>query len=353
MKGRQVIVVPARIDEPRRGFSMIELLVTLVLGMIAIIVMMQILSSYEGRKRTTTGGDSAQSNGALAIHGLQRDLQQAGMGLNADSIIGCDVTLGTGVTVSGMGPVVINHPNIPAGDANTDTLLVSYGSSDDAPEGTLIVAQDALANTYSLVGVSSASSPSYSAGDKVIAHPADRPATCAATLETVTGLSGNEVTVNSSTAGRMGGTLFNLGPSPTVLAYAVRSAQLTVCNYSANNCGGTYNAAHWVPIASNLVSLRAQYGSDGSGADGVVDTWDQATPASTSSCEWVRTRAVRLALVTRNAQLETSNVASAPSWSASAAVPIDLSNDSNWQRYRYKTFETTVPLRNMTWLKSC
>lgn len=341
---------------PRRGFSLIELLVTLVLGMVAIVVMMQILSAAEGRKRTTTGGDSAQTNGALALYELQRGLRQAGEGLNEGSVIGCNVTLRSGVTVSNMGPVVINHSSILSGDANTDTLLLFYGSSSDAPEGDKIEGKPTTAS-YTLAGFAAASMPSFAVGDRVIAQAAARPSPCGLSMESVTAVSGSTVTVGAGIAGTTGGNLFNLGPSPVVLAYAVRNGRLTVCDYMVNNCGAaTLNTAHWVPVAGNVVSLRAAYGRDTTNTttpkmDGTVDVFDQTSP--TTQCAWIRMRAVRIALVTRSAQLEKDTVsASAPTWSGSASTPIDLSSDSDWQKYRYKTFETTVPLRNMAWMEA-
>lgn len=338
---------------PRRGFTMIELLVTLVIGMIAVIVMLQILSAAEGRKRTTTGGDSAQTSGALGLYDLQRGLRQAGEGLNAASVIGCNVTLRSGVTVSNMGPAVINHPNIPAGDANTDTLLVFYGSSSDAPEGDKIEGKPTLAS-YTLAGFAAASAPSFATGDRVIAQVAARPSPCALSMETVTAASVSTVTVGTGVAGTTGGNLFNLGPSPVVLAYAVRGGRLTVCDYMVNNCGATtVNTAHWVPVASNVVSLRADYGRDTTtpSMNGTVDVFDRTAPST--QCDWMRMRAVRIALVARSAQLEKDVVsASAPTWGGSASAPIDLSGNSTWQNHRYKTFETTVPLRNMAWMEA-
>ena len=72
-------------------------------------------------------------------------------------------------------------------------------------------------------------------------------------------------------------------------AYAVRNQNLTVCDYVLNDCGAAANngdPAIWVPIANNVVSLRAQYGRDTTDApppplvlarmDGTVDVWDQA-----------------------------------------------------------------------------
>ncbi len=88
--------------------------------------------------------------------------------------------------------------------------------------------------------------------------------------------------------------------------------------------------------------------------DAIVDTYNQTTP--TTECGWARMRAVQVVLVARSAQLEKDNVtAAAPAWAGSAPA-IDLSADADWQRYRYKTFETVVPLRNIAWLgvqKNC
>jgi hypothetical protein len=33
-------------------------------------------------------------------------------------------------------------------------------------------------------------------------------------------------------------------------------------------------------------------------------------------------------------------------------APIVLSGNPKWQNYRYKVFQTVVPLRNMTWMVS-
>jgi len=80
--------------------------------------------------------------------------------------------------------------------------------------------------------------------------------------------------------------------------------------------------------------------------DAIVDTYDQTTP--TSSCEWTRVRAVRLALVARNEQYEKDAVTTtALTWAASNDLPIDLTSNGDWQHYRYKVFQTVVPLRNV------
>jgi type IV pilus assembly protein PilW len=69
--------------------------------------------------------------------------------------------------------------------------------------------------------------------------------------------------------------------------------------------------------------------------------------------------ALRLAIVARSAQPEKPSVlggtcdttTAAPTWVASATVPLSLSGNvgltnDDWKCYRYKTFENTVMLRN-------
>ena len=67
---------------PAAGFSLVEIMVGMVIGMLGLIIMMQVFSLSESQKRTTTGGGDAHSNGAIALFGLQRDLRQAGFGVS-------------------------------------------------------------------------------------------------------------------------------------------------------------------------------------------------------------------------------------------------------------------------------
>lgn len=333
------------------GFSMVEIMIGLMIGMIAVIVMMQVFSVSEGYKRTTTGGDDAQNNGAIALYALQRDLRQSGLGISAMQVIGCNVTLRAGVTLNAMSPVTINHPSIPAADGG-DTLLVVYGNAPGSSEGESVQAKPALTSYTIAAAASSASSPgAFAVGDRVIGQFQPRPAPCNLSMEPVTAIAGTTVSVATGVA-NTGGILYNLGQAPRVVVYAVRGGNLTLCDYLANDCSAAASVANpgvWVPIASNIVSLRAQYGRDTAAPmKATVDTYDQAAPATT--CDWARILAVRLALVARSSELDKATVTNAaPTWSGAASHPIDLSGDANWQRFRYKTFQTLVPLRNMAW----
>ncbi len=77
----------------QRGVTLIELMVGMLIGMLAILVISQVLLVSEGQKRTTTSGADAQVNGALSLFAIQRDIQSAGYGFTSSpAIVGCPVT---------------------------------------------------------------------------------------------------------------------------------------------------------------------------------------------------------------------------------------------------------------------
>jgi type IV pilus assembly protein PilW len=106
----------------------------------------------------------------------------------------------------------------------------------------------------------------------------------------------------------------------------------------------------------------------------VVTQWVDATAATGFATPTVanrnRIKAIRIAVVARNPKIEPASVNPLPTntcssrilpsptglcaWAGTAASPapaIDLSADASWQRYRYRVFETIIPLRNIIWSK--
>ncbi|RJF98971.1 PilW family protein [Noviherbaspirillum saxi] len=349
-----------------RGFGLVEIMVGLVIGMLAAVVMLQVFALSEERKRTTTGGGDALTNGAITFHQLQRDISQAGYGFVALGLLNCNIRwpVASGANIATavrLAPVTINPPNavIPAGDPNTDTLLLMYGNADGQPQGNIIMGQ-----TGSFYRVQMASA--FSVNDRVIASPA----ACAGDLliDQVTGL-GNAVVPGVSVAtGAAGSTaLYNLGNGPTISAYAIRNGNLTVCNYLVNDCGlaaSVNDASIWMPVANNIVSMRALYAHDiDVPMDGYAEDaagFDQTTP--TTNCGWMRTPAVHLAITARNSQFnkevvtKTGEGGNAPSWQWEAAASLvgangalgpDAAADEPWKHYRYKVFQSLIPIRNV------
>ena len=358
-------ILPRRRARTQHGFSLIEVLIGLLIAMIGVVIMMEVLITSEQRTRSTTGANDAMSGGAIMLHMVQGDLLQAGYGINALKLLGCSLTLPNGKTVP-LAPVVIYKASdtstvVPQGDANTDRLLVVYGSSTGQPEGNTI---------YSVAGDAyTVQSPtSFNTNDYVLTYTGSCATPIVLTqIAAATTTPGVTVNVTAGTGIAAATTLYNLGQTPHVIAYAIRNGALTSCDYMASDCTNT-SAANWTAVGGNIVSLRAQYGRDTNGGtmNGQIDTWDQTTP--TTSCLWARAPAVRFALVAKSTQYETAinasgqrtcdttTTPSAPTWQAttatgtSQALPIDLSAASDWQCYRYRTFENVAPSRNVVWM---
>lgn len=344
------------------GFGLVEIMVAMLIGMFGVLIMMQVLTVSEEQKRVTTGGNDAMNEGVLALYAIQTDVRMSGYGITDPKILGCALTLRAGVTLPSLSPVTINSANITGADANTDTLLAFYSNSYGTPQGDVVIGAGNTMQTPS----------AFVINDWVVVGPATRPAPCTLTLDRVSNVAGATVALLSGAVANAGDTIFNLGQSYRAIGYAVRNGNLTTCDYTntAVNCA---TAASWTSISNNIVSLRAQYGRDTAAAamDGIVDVYDQATPnplvTPNTLCGWSRIPAVRMALVSRSAQIGAIDKSTgltevltsvAPQWdgsvagnpSGSTAAPINLSGDAAWQNYRYKVFQTVVPIRNMSWM---
>lgn len=345
----------------QRGFSLIEILIGMLIAMVGVVIMMEVLLTSEQRTRTTTTGNDALSSGAVMMHMMQRDLVQAGYGINSMSVLGCSLTLPNGKVIP-LAPVVINPAAalVAAGDPNTDTLLVFYGSDNGQPEGNIVYSVTAAEYTVQAPSA-------FAVGDYVI--PSTGACGGGLTLARITAVNALTVTADTAVAGVT--VLHNMGKAPRVIAYRVREGSLQACDYMAPavDCSNG-GAANWSSVAGDIVSLRAQYGHDTTPAmDGAVDAWDGTTPAN--SCGWARSPAVRFALVARSTTYESAInagtgqrvcdvvTAAAPTWSGSTGTstsPIDVSRKpdgtahAEWQCYRYRTFENLAPTRNVVWM---
>lgn len=367
---------------PRQGgFSLVEIMVGLVIGMATVVIMLQMLSNSDATKRKAAGGNDAQMNGALALYTLEREIRASGYGINDQRLLGCDLTYktstdGATVTVPLQPTTVLTAGNgvVPDGDASTDALMVIYSNNQGSADG------DKLLSNSSAGSYQVSTPSSYTINDVVIAQNSVRSSPCKLTTDKVVNITGSTLTVDPGVLGMPANSvIYNIGPAPVINVYAVRNGNLTVCDFTAWDCSkasytNPVDSNVWVPIASNVVALRAQYGHDllaampGGGIQKIVSQYDQTTPDKTTGmdgfttdCSWARTLAVRVALVARNATYDKTDPTKVnPVWSGStadavsspsnpAALPFDLSANGDWKKYRYKTMETTVPLRNAIW----
>jgi type IV pilus assembly protein PilW len=72
------------------GFSLVELLVAMVIGLIGSIIIFQVYAGFENQKRATTSSGDAATNMAAATNALEQAGRDAGYGLNFTALMGCD-----------------------------------------------------------------------------------------------------------------------------------------------------------------------------------------------------------------------------------------------------------------------
>ena len=115
-------------------------------------------------------------------------------------------------------------------------------------------------------------------------------------------------------------------------------------------------------LVNGIVAIRAQYGRDTTvPPDGFVDSYDNnaTAPTSLSTPAEIASRqtevvSIRLAVVARSGQQERENVSPDPVilWSGGTLSTVPLGNGgalSLDRTYRYKVYQTIIPLRNVVW----
>jgi type IV pilus assembly protein PilW len=418
-----------------RGFSMVELMVAMLIGLIGTIIIFQVFEVSEGIRRTTTGGGDAQQNGAVALYVMERDLRNSGMGFNDTAFAGCTVLAydskrGTPNFTLNLVPVFIT----PGAATVPDQITAFYGSKQQISNPTML--------TVNMLTGGNGSDPitvmntfDYRPGDMIVLlQPSGGPANCS--LMEITGIDFNKSlishvagasyqvleTLNNESArfnkpaglgpeyGGVGSgnvtRIYNLGnlfepaanpnrPVNNTYAVGANNALTVTAAFVDKNAP---SSPLTTSIADNIVQLRAEYGVDdgvagvGSGAvaitnggvnvkgDGLVDRW--VTPAVFNALPtppWQYVIAIRLAVVARSAQVEKPRGSNGTSCDATtdgteagppSPVPdqrprwsgglIDVSGSGDpdsttmlhWKCYRYRVFESMVPLRNWIWKSS-
>lgn len=332
------------------GFTLVEIMVGLAIGMLATLVIMQVFSVFEAQKRVTTGTADAQTNGGIALYNIGRELRMAGYPLMPidDSSLEC-TTLTFGATgIGGISPVTITD----GAAAASDTITLRYGDSPTGGVPTVITAMGAPTASDATVD----NNFGCQLNDIAIITNGTTCAMTSVTALSVASAIPATITLQNTTAAIAGANLSCLGTWNEII-YAVNNGNLerTVAPGAA------------IPSVAGIVNLQAQYGVSAAANSNQVTQWVDATGgtwAAPAVADRNRIKAVRIAVVARNPKIESAAVtaacssitAAAPTglcaWAGSASSPaptIDMSADPDWLRYRYRVFETILPLRNVIW----
>lgn len=343
------------------GFSLIELMVGLVIGLIATLVVMQTFSAFEGNKRSTTGIADAQTNGNIGLYMIQRELQFAGYGIPLTSGTLPTITPATAAHTfqfqdyTGKTPaevealraaavaaydskieadklVVAGGVNYSAlkcdGAAPTDAINLDTDNDSALPNATSIVRDIVTpaiitdgANSDSIVmhyGDSSRGAMSTDivtlagtnfvgvdnnmgcSNDDVVLVTRNGSTACYATKVSPTGVNGapNAITVLSNAGMAQNDKIACLGQ--------VKRVTFDVVDNQLRRTNPTTGVQE--PVLSEIVSLQAQYGVADVAHSELVTSWQDATgiwdPVAMSVADRNRIKSVRIAVVARNNLLE-------------------------------------------------
>lgn len=385
MTSRSILAAPRAAV---RGFSLIELMVAVTIGLIVTLIIFNVLQSSETRKRVTTGVNDINQSGAYSAYILDRTIRTAGSGFTNQlapsgqprGIEGCRLSMQRGATVLAPAPAAypapfdgvsqnpVIAPVIIDQGTNSDVITVMSGASGLAETGTRTslptpaIATVGVTSTISLrvndlvlFAREAATGPCVVSQIASIAAPDS--VTLGGTYSTGTPASGLQ---ESDLALSLGNTTTN---PPQMRMYGVGTQQ-TLVSYDLLRLDGTA-ATVMTPVAEGVVAMRAIYGIDNSpaGGDNIVDAWvdpsglnwsGTALRAGTAAAsERIRQIvAVRVAIVLRTATAERDAIAAnrsftlyadLPSGSPTRTISFTATGDD---RFRYRVIETTIPVRN-------
>jgi type IV pilus assembly protein PilW len=382
------------VHRPQRGMSVVELLVATVISLLGVLIIFQVFAVNEDVRRTTTSGGDEQTSGLMALMTIERDLRHAGFGINDFDLVGCNMKMYDAMRSPAKVPDYPLAPVEIVSNAGTvpDVIRVIYGGSKQTTAAVQLGGDmENATDPVSLV-----SRFGFDPGDvAVVGQPGSN-----CTMIEVTGWSGpidlehaqggyvipqtgeSRVPRFNDPAGvpelykfLLGAKVLNLGPSPVRAELTVRNAEANPAENNQLIAQNTWGQiADFEPVADQIVHLKAEYGMDDGknngtvdravykAEDGMVDNFTTVSPDVSKPEEWSRVRSVRVAIVSRsltpdrppcNATPGIADAAYPVRWArgpdAPTGRPIDVSTTADWQCYRYRVYETTVPLRNMIW----
>lgn len=376
------------------GFSLVELMVSIVIGLLAVLFATRMMTDSETTKRGALGGSDSMQNGMMAMFSISGDAEQAGYGLNDPILNGCD-TLFTDhkgyelaaarrddVEVFPLTGAVI----VPGADGKPDQLTLYAGSAAGGTGTTRLetnyIGGNQLVIDRPLYG--------YAVGDVIVVAPENGEGQCALAQVAALTTQGASPSISIGdtryryNAGALGrnfdgsaSRIFNLGREAS-LSFHTWLVQDGVLRLRASNLGADGEAAH--AVADNIVSLKAQYGFDkraaadfdpelgmqvGEWSSAMIDADDDGVSGGPG--DYQRVAALRIAVVARaktperpgadgvcTAQPQAIKVFGSAQPQGVDPVEVELDvrvkdDPVDWRCYRYRTFETIVPLRNSGW----
>ena len=364
-----------------QGFTLVEVMVGLALSLLSMLIIIQLFSVSDARKRVTTGAAEGQQTANVSLYQVSRVIRLGGEGLiQARDIWGCPIQAfrsGTQIlpapsafpaqfanvnqTVRAI-PVLI----VPAAAGGQGDVIVVIAGNGEIGQAELQViappraagltlqrtngvrAQDLILMTApgSIASCQVAQvDPTFNA----TTAPNTLPLGVASTFyNTVTGLAGGIYNANS--------VALHLGRTPMFTMYGISTTNNSLEQFDLLNLSGTTTSV----IADGVFDMRARYGVVNAAGTGPI-TWQPPSAAPWDVASLTAGTPVALALVDRIRAVRISMVfrSTEPVVDASPPTtytmfpddnPISVSIPTAGQLYRYQVYDTVIPLRNLRYV---
>ena len=391
---------------PQAGLTLIELLVAVTIGLIMSLAIFGVITGSERSKRNNTGVNDLVQSGSLALFQIDEWIRSAGSGFSSfsdtvpgrDTVYGCKLTAALSSTQTlpftgtlpapfasvnpgtagafRLAPVLILPDQTTPGESGqTSDVLVVMAGTDGMGGSPQLFSGSATATTLSLPNT-----VPYQANDLVLV--AAQKSGTAAVADCMLTQAASTFSGGASTTLNLGGSYYAATiNSVSLTGYANNGLAMALGNPAAGNPPqflmigvGDHSTLYTYDLlkstGTNLAvqvrdqgvfELHALYGVDTNG-DNIIDTWVKPstltgnfTVASlmagtlTSAGFLKQIRAIRVGLIQRTPLQEKDTIAP-----ASLSLFGDLGTDLKYTRtlsaderkYRYRTIESTVPLRN-------
>lgn len=373
------------------GFSLVELMVSMVIGLILTLAITSVMTSGESNKRSTTTLNDANQTATHISFMLDRSLRSAGSGfVQSWSAAAGGGALGCLVNASRDGSAILPRPSAVAApfasvplnlrlapvviqrEADSDVLTVMSGSAGFAEVGRRVLPASVTTNSVRLLNTlgwreddlvlfSEDGTGCMLQQVRALVAGADQELPLGGRFFQATGTTVNLSAFGASNTfaialGSVSATAARNNP-PQFQLFGVDTATRRLVSYDLLLSALDEAPA---PIADGVVEMRALYGIDTNG-DGIRDLWQaptgtfssasllNGTPAAQASLRQIV--AVRVAVVLQTSLIEKDLVAPATltlfSDLTDTSLHVQRTLSVDEQHVRHRTIEFTVPLRNM------
>lgn len=298
------------------GFSLVELLVSMVIALVVTLAISSVLIRSEGSKRTSTSVNDVNQAATYLSYSLDRTVRSAGSGFTQSWLdaFGCTLDAAKGgvalLPLPSAAPAPFN--NVPldvrlapvmigkgladsAGQVRGDVLTVIAGTSGGADLPQKVRTSSVVTGPPATLRVTN--SLGYADNDLVLLADPSVPVPgvpgggCMLQQVATAGVSGDQLTFTGSDYSRnvgsvvslasFGGntTAIQLGSIPAVAGAPANPPQMLMIGVDNNNTLTSYDllslpANALTPLADGVIEMRALYGVDTSAtADNVLDAW--------------------------------------------------------------------------------